>query len=246
MNQVGTIHLRDAEDTERLIDEVEDLIETKFLRYCDILNPLHFFTTGIVRSATNAVRLHVRMPPLMNQTISDSQRRDLCTLAQNIIDTNSAIYSNPSMKKFRWRIQAFFLWDALLCILLSLAKIGFYSPSGLNTTWSKVAEVYSNHEELVKDKRALYVSIGKVTLKAWLTNPPSNLSQEPAFITALREPKINSRRHESLDIGGDDSEITDAFTAFDELWGNMDGTDLNLNSNFSLGTGDGAFWDELC
>lgn len=248
MKGVGaTIQFREAEDTERLIDEVEGLIETKFLRYCDILSPLHFFTTGIVRSATNAVRLRTRMPSLIKQTISDAQRRDLCILAQTILDTNSAIYSNPSVKKFRWQMQAFFLWDALLCILLSLAKVGFYSPSELNTAWSKVAEVYSNHEELVRGKRALYVYIGKVTINTWFANPPSNLSQEPAFITSLRaqgEPKVK-RRQESVDIGGD-SEVADAVPVYDELFGNADGTDVNLNSDFRLGSSDWAFWDQLC
>lgn len=243
----GTIQFRDAEDIERLIDEVEGLIETKFLRYCDILNPLHFLTTGIVRSATNAVRLRTRMPPLMKQTISDAQRRDLCTLAQRILDTNSAIYGNPSMKKFRWHMQAFFLWDALLCILLSLAKVGFYSTSELDTTWNKVAEVYSNHEELITGKRALHVTIGKVTLKAWLANPPSNSSPEPAFITALhaqREPKVN-RQQESVDDMGDINGFANVVSVFDELFDNIDGTDLNLYSDFSLGSSDWTFWDQL-
>lgn len=43
MKEVGaTVQFRDADDIERLIDEVEGLLETKFLRYCDILNPLDF------------------------------------------------------------------------------------------------------------------------------------------------------------------------------------------------------------
>ncbi|CAI7588340.1 unnamed protein product [Penicillium crustosum] len=155
-----TVKFKDAEDIERLIDEVEDLIETKFLRYCDILNPLHFFTTGIARSATNAVRLRARMPLLMTQTITDAQRRDICALAARILDTTSAIYGNPSMRKYRWQIQAFFLWDALLCILRSIADVGFYSASELNSSWGKVTDVYSNHEELVKGRRTLHVTIG--------------------------------------------------------------------------------------
>lgn len=249
MKEIGaTIQFRDAEDIERLIDEVEDLIETKFLRYCDILNPLHFLTTGIVRSATNAVRLHARMPLLMKQTITDAQRRDLCTLAERILDTNSTIYGNPSMKKFRWQMRAFFLWDALLCILRSLAEVGFYSTSELNTTWNKVAEVYSNHEELVKGRRTLHVTIGKVTLNAWLANPPSNSFPEPAFITALRaqrEPKVN-RQQESVDDMGGIDKVADGVSVFDELFDNIDETDLNLNSGFTLGSSDWVFWDQLC
>ncbi|GFF32399.1 hypothetical protein IFM58399_03198 [Aspergillus lentulus] len=244
----GTVQFKDAEEIERLIDEVEDVIETKFLRYCDILNPLHVFTMGIVRSATNAVRLRARMPLLLTQTITDAQRRDLCTLAGKILDTNSAIYGNPSIKKFRWQMQAFFLWDALLCILLSLAEVGFYSASELNTTWNKVAEVYSNHEELVKRKRTLHVTIGKLTLKAWTANPPINSSQEPAFITALRarhKPKVNKQR-ESVDEREKTDQVADGVFASNELFGDIDGRDLDLDSGFTFDSPDWVVWDQLC
>ncbi|RHZ47424.1 putative C6 transcription factor [Aspergillus thermomutatus] len=244
----GTVQFRDAEDIERLIDEVEDVIETRFLRYCDILNPLHFFTIGIVRSATNAVRLRARMPLLTKQTITDAQRRDLCTLAERILDTNSTIYGNPSMKKFLWHMQAFFLWDALLCLLLNLAEVGFYSPSELNTTWDKVAEVYSNHEELVKRRRALHVTTGRITLKAWLANPPSNSSPEPAFITALRAQRElkGNRQQQSVDETGGTDKVGDGVFVLDELSDNIDGTGLNLDSGFTLDPSDWVLWDQLC
>ncbi|KAK4863466.1 hypothetical protein LT330_002244 [Penicillium expansum] len=242
----ATIQFRDAEDIERLISEVEDLIETKFLRYCDILNPLHFLTTGITRSAIDAVRLRARMPLLITQTITDAQRRDICALAARILDTTSAIYGNPSMQKYRWQIKAFYLWDALLCILRSVADVGFYSTSELDTSWNKVADVYSNHEELVKGRRNLYVTIGKLTLKAWLANPPSQSSPEPVFITALcaqHEPKV-SRQQESMDESVGTTTLSDGAYDFDEVFGNIDGTGLNLNGGFD--PSDWVFWDQPC
>jgi hypothetical protein len=243
----GTIQFREAEDIERLIDDVEGLIETKFLRYCDILNPLHFLTTGVVRSAANAVRLRTRMPPLIKQTISDAQRKDLCALAQTILDTNSAIHSNPNTKKFRWQMRAFFLWDALLCILLSLSRAGFYSPAELNTTWGKVAEVYENHEELARGKKSLHVFIGGITLKAWVANPPTNVSSEPAFITALRaqaQPRVNKRQPGVN--AGTDSVATDAVASFVDNTSSTEGIEMDLDGDFSLGSADWALWDELC
>lgn len=247
LKEIGaTIQFRDAEDIERLISEVEDLIETKFLRYCDILNPLHFLTTGITRSAIDAVRLRARMPLLITQTITDAQRRDICALAARILDTTSAIYGNPSMQKYRWQIKAFYLWDALLCILRSVADVGFYSTSELDTSWNKVADVYSNHEELVKGRRNLYVTIGKLTLKAWLANPPSQSSPEPVFITALcaqHEAKV-SRQQESMDESVGTTTLSDGAYDFDEVFGNIDGTGLNLNGGFD--PSDWVFWDQPC
>ncbi|KAJ5909063.1 hypothetical protein N7495_001745 [Penicillium taxi] len=187
------IQFRDAEHIERLINEVEDLIETNFLRYCDILNPLHFYTIGITRSATAAVRLRARMPLLMTQATTNVQKREICALAAKILDTINAIYSNSNMRKYRWQLQAFWIWDALLCILRSIADVTFYSTSELNVSWKNVADVYANHEELFEGRTALYVTIVKLTLKAWCVNPPSQSSPEPTFITslyALQEPKV--------------------------------------------------------
>jgi hypothetical protein len=242
-----TTQFRDGEDIERLIDEVEDLIETKFLRYCDILNPLHFLTTGIMRSAIDSVRLRARMPLLKQQTISDAHRRHLCALAEKVLDTNNTIFSNPSTRNFRWQMQAFFLWDALLCILRSIAEVGFYSPSQLAAAWSKVADVYANHDELVKARRTLYVTVAKVTLKAWFANPPGHSSPEPAFITALlaqHEPKDTSWQQDCVLSG--EKGLYGAFS-FDERFDDMEGTDLDMNNAFNLdSSSDRLFWDQIC
>ncbi|RAL09590.1 putative C6 transcription factor [Aspergillus homomorphus CBS 101889] len=243
---MGTIQFRDPEDIERLIDEVEDLIETRFLRYCDIMNPLHFLTTGIMRSAINAIRLRARMPLLKQETITDTQRRYLCTLAEKVLDTNNVIYNNPATQKFRWHMQAFFLWDSLLCILRSIAKVGFYSPSELDAAWKRVSEVYMNHEALLQGRRTLYVTIAKVTLKAWLVNPPRNPSPEPAFITALRaqrESKAIEQRDCSL-FSAD--QATDGAFSFDELFDEMSRTDPSRSNAFNLdSSSDWLFWDQM-
>ncbi|KAL4980815.1 hypothetical protein BDW66DRAFT_38252 [Aspergillus desertorum] len=240
----AAIQFKDAEEVEKLIDEVEDRIETRFLRYADILNPLHFLTTGIVRSAANAVRLHTRMP-LMKQTITQEQRRELCALAERILDTNSALYQSPKLKRFRWQMQAFFLWEALLCILRSLAEVGFYSPSEVDIMWSKVAEVFSNHEELVKGRKTLHITIGKVTLQAWLANAPTHSFPEPAFITALRsqhETEVN-RQPGSPGAFGEPRKTMDGGSIFDEFVDIMHELDQSPTSGFTLDSYDWAFWE---
>ncbi|KAL4766238.1 putative C6 transcription factor [Aspergillus foveolatus] len=246
MKEIGaSIEFKDAEEIERLINEVEDSIETRFLRYCDIVNPLHILTTGIVRSATNAVRLRARMPLLMKGTITDAQRRDTCTLAEKILDTNNAIYGNPAIRKFRWQTQAFFLWDALLCILRNLALAGFYSPSELDSVWNKIIEIYRNHEELVISRRALHTTIGKETLKAWDANPPSNSSPEPSFIVTLRakhEEKVG-KRQESINgmVLGSFAHVS----ILDDLFSTASDPYLDLDSGFTLDSSDWAAWDQL-
>lgn len=151
------------------------------------------------------------------------------------------------MKKFQWQMQAFFIWDALLCILLSLAEVGFYSTSELSTIWNKVAEVYSNHTELVKQKRTLHITIGKATLKAWLANPPNDSSPEPGFVTALRaqhELKVN-RKQESINEMEATNRDADGVFVFDDVVDNVDGTNIDLDGGLTLDSSDWGFWDQL-
>lgn len=229
----GTIQLKANGELEMLIDEVENSIETKYLRYCDIINPLHVLVLGSVRSATNAARLRNRISPLMNHTIGDPERKQLCTLAQKIIDTDCALYTNPHLKKFRWKIKALFLWDALMCILASLAKVGFFSPAEVKNIWSKMADVYLNHPEILDTKTAFHVAVGKITLKAWATNPPSDATSEPDFVTTLRSQRENRPTSAPEKIGcvTFDESVS---SLNDSLFSGLDGTDFSLANGFSL------------
>jgi Fungal specific transcription factor domain len=242
----ATIQLRSGAELGQLIDEVESTIETKYLRYCDIVNPLHFLTCITARCAANSVRLHCRMPQ-MNQTISDQERRELCVIAQQILDTDSASNSNPHLKKFQWMIRAFYLWGALVFILTSLAKTDFFSRLELDGAWSKIADVFSNHPEVLDAKGALHVVAAKVTLKAWLSNPPTHSTPEPAFITAIRAQRATKSSKKTSDSATEpvtplaSTPGNDANT----LFGSLDGMDLNLDCNFTIDTENWTFWDQL-
>ncbi|KAK4085165.1 transcriptional regulator family: Fungal Specific TF [Trichoderma aggressivum f. europaeum] len=244
----GTIQLKASGELERLIDEVESTIETKYLRYCDIINPLHFLVLGSVRSATNAVRLRNRISPLMNHTIGDSKRKQLCELALKILDTDCTLYSNPQLKRFRWKIKAVFLWDALMCVLTSLAKVGIFSPMERNSIWSKMADIHSYHPEIIDAKTAFQAAVGRLTLKAWAVNPPSDAAPEPDYITTLRSQRkakvtspLDKTKNGTLHKGC----VTSVTSLNDSLPGSPDETEFNLAGNFSLFPAEWLFEDQL-
>lgn len=252
-----------------ILDEVEDIVERKFLRYCDILNPLHFMTLIMIRSVISVVRLRNRMVPLRNHTISDVERRDLCILAQKILDSDTTIYTHPHLKSYCWQVKAFFLWDALICILTSLTKPGFFVGEELDATWTRLADIYYNHEELLLARSAIQVSAAKATLEAWMANPPSNPEPEPDFITTLRVRRNVKKQQQTkkntsavvvadgaataTGVGGGgvgevsvqaDSKPATSFS--DGSIGDWDtpGVDL-LDAAASPGIGDWVFWDQF-
>ncbi|PWY90680.1 hypothetical protein BO70DRAFT_384331 [Aspergillus heteromorphus CBS 117.55] len=236
MKKVGaTIQFRESAEMEHLIDEVESTIETKYLRYCDIVNPLHVLTMGTVRSGANAVRLRNRMGELTKLSVSDSQRRELCSLALRILETDCMLHKNPMTKRFLWHYKAFFLWDALVCVLRSLAKCGFFARYEVDSIWETVGDVYRNHLEILEGKQIHHIAVRKATLDTWAANPPLGAASEPGFITGLRElqrMKVARRLEKTEDIPTPDG--LEQISSFDMLFGGFNGerpweTDCNLS-----------------
>ena len=53
---------KDYDEAELVIKEAESEVEEKFIRYCDMVNPLHFLAIGLARSGISAMRLRIRLP----------------------------------------------------------------------------------------------------------------------------------------------------------------------------------------
>ncbi|KAL4922014.1 hypothetical protein BDW62DRAFT_172862 [Aspergillus aurantiobrunneus] len=84
INGTGPWVSKDYHEAEALISAAEKEVEERFIRYCDIVNPLHFLTIGLARSRTRALRLRIRLRKVRSQVTSDAERRELFRLALKI------------------------------------------------------------------------------------------------------------------------------------------------------------------
>ena len=257
----GSWQFNDYSEVEPLIAEAESEVEEKYIRYCDIVNPLHFLTIGLARSAIIALRLRIWLPKARHQAVTDAERKEYFQLSLRIIDTDTAAYAHPSLRKYLWHVRSFFAWgswDSLVYILTSLRQSDLLSPMDTDAAWSRVEQVYNNHgSELLESKQALHVAVGRLTIKAWDASPSAKSTQEPAFIATLRSPRrVNSKSraecHDqntpALDVKLDTvspinpSPASDADTLFGSLSGSMN---LDLGKDFNLDTADWMFWEKL-
>ena len=262
MHRAGSWQFSDFEAAEQAIDEAESEVEEKFIRYCDVANPLHFLTAAMARCGITAMRMRIRLPKVKNQTATDTERRELFQLAQKILDTDTAAYAHAGLKRFMWHLGPFFLWgtwDSLIFALTSLCRTDLLSSAETSSAWSRMEQVYDNHDELFGSKRALYIAFGRLTLKAWGSNPPGSSLTEPAFITSLRaaaqrrvEGNSSTRKKVSvgtaLDTGtgtaspaglslGDDSDLFLSSLSSD--------MDFDMGGSFDLDSADWSFWEQL-
>lgn len=245
---------------ESLIREAESEVEEKYIRYCDITNPLHFLTIGMARSAINAMRVRIRLPRVRDQTATDAERKELFQLAHKIIDTDAAAYAHTGLQRYQWHVRSFWAygsWDSLIYIMTSLRKPGLLSHDEVDNTWSKVEQVYGNHGDLLNLKQALHVAFRRLTLKAWHANPLSSSATEPDFISTLRsrqEGKLATRvtrdssKAATSGVGNDTTSPIDPDSAVDPSLNFHDipgGIGLDMSSEFNLDTEDWMLWDQL-
>lgn len=252
---------KDYIEIETVLREVENMIEEKYLRYADVINPLHFFTTIWARSAITAMRLRIRLPKGKNQALTKAERQELFHLSQKIIDTDISAYTHTSLRKhYQWYMTSFFLWgswDSLIFLLISLWRSDLVSPSETETIWKKVEQVYNNHNEFLESNRALHIAVGRLTLKAWDATSGSRNAIEPAFIAALRnlrKENLKRRAERQKSYAATLVGSTDTVTSIDEiptgvtnmLFGDMsDGLDIHMGDDFNINTADWMFWDQL-
>lgn len=268
-----SLQIRPSEENARFIDEVEQAIESKYLRYCDIISespchqteacldvqltepdPVHYFVHIIVRSAVNVVRLRGHMLPLRGHALDDKERRALCGLAQRILDSDNAIYRNAELRRFRWHASALYLQDAFLCVLTSLMQPGFFTRAEVDTAWRKLGDVWEHHTELLSTDQPIHVSACKTILEAWAANPTSDAVPEPAFVSKVRAAR---NRFQKIRAGGGRDDGPDRQINAEDAapldWATSGSSDVNgvagVESVFSdsagVGVGEWFFWDQF-
>lgn len=260
MRGTATDHSQHHSAFEPLIREAESEVEEKYIRYCDITNPLHFLTIGMARSAITAMRIKIRLPRVRDQTATDAERKELFQLAHKIIDTDTAAYAHTGLQRYQWHVRSFWAygsWDSLIYVLTSLRRPDLLSRDEVDDTWSKVKQVYENHGDFLKAKQALHIAFRSLTLKAWHANPPGSSEPEPKFISTLRSQEggklattvaRDGSKATTSGVGNDtipgngSNPAVDKSSNFDDISGGMG---LDMSSDFNLDTEDWMLWDQL-
>ncbi|KAK9483584.1 hypothetical protein V1527DRAFT_498277 [Lipomyces starkeyi] len=129
-------------EKDRVINELERLIEQSFLRYCDPVIPLHFLAATMARSAMCTMPQEDK-----DYRFSNSMR---------IIKYDNLIQSTKGTQKFLWHVGVYFQWDALIFVLRELCHRTAGEQS--DRAWQPI---------LTDMKKALHVAIGNLTKKAW-------------------------------------------------------------------------------
>ncbi|KAI9704043.1 MAG: hypothetical protein M1820_005665 [Bogoriella megaspora] len=185
------------EEKDKLLEELEQRIEQKYLRYCDPLIPLHYFCLISARAmiASSKLIMHYAYyrPTDLNKGLSQERSDKLFDTAIKIIDYQNLIFENDGLCKFVWLLRNRMPWHALIFVL---SELRVRTGDDVGRAWSIIANFMDHHKGLrFHAKRALNIACANLALKAWdarinslqARNRPA--PQEPNFITDIREKK---------------------------------------------------------
>lgn len=104
-----------AGDTVSFIDKIEGMLREKFVRHCELLDPLHVNLQLGICQILVATRRLVCQPALINAKISDMsrhQRDEMLEICLKNLDYCILIQTNELLKGYKWQNSAFFPWAA--------------------------------------------------------------------------------------------------------------------------------------
>lgn len=176
------------------IQDLEDSIEGKYLRYCDPSDALQLMTILFARLSLNVARFmahHPRKWKTREQT-PESERTYLWNVSLKLLGQLDMIQSSPHLQCFAWQSEQYLQWWPFIHVLDTLRA----DPTGPDTAeaWRLVEATFRNNPMIITNtKRSLYVAVGNLCLKAFSAYETANSDSSKlslrtsSFIQDLRQ-----------------------------------------------------------
>ncbi|KAF1936489.1 hypothetical protein EJ02DRAFT_480139 [Clathrospora elynae] len=179
---------------------LEETLETKYLRYCDLSQPLHLVTMLVTRYGLNVVRFmthHPRRWDSIKHTPTD-ERDMVWGVSLKLLEQHNIALSNPQIKRFAWNAAYFRQWHAFIHVLDTLRADPIMPDA--EKVWRVISTTYENTPDMITNmKKPIHAAMGNLCLKAYsdreaaLRTQNTCLPPTPNFIMQLRQQREVAR-----------------------------------------------------
>ncbi|KAK7419938.1 hypothetical protein QQZ08_010641 [Neonectria magnoliae] len=213
--------------------DIEEVLEMKYLRYCDPSQPLHLMTMLMARSSVNTIRFlthHPRRWASIEKT-PFAERQWVWEVSLKLLEQHNMLQSNPQLNQFAWH--------AFIHVLDTLRANPLIAEA--EKAWCFIGNTYKNNQDMVFNTRKLiYVAVGSLCLKAYnaraaaLQNRNTSPSTTPDFILQLRQQlDVAKAKRQTRDARSSQSEDV---VLRSQATARLDGSSLDINPVFSSGS----------
>lgn len=152
---------------DNIIDELEAILETKYIRYCDPSEPVQLMAMMFARGHIATMRFLSHHPRRWGfSKVPESESDFVRKLSIKLLDGHIQLYMNPQLRGYTWQSSFYFPWEALVHVLDTLCANPL-SPES-DKAWRVVGEIYDWNPDFVDNSNiSLRVAIGDLCLRAY-------------------------------------------------------------------------------
>jgi Fungal specific transcription factor domain len=158
----------DNEEMNKSFKDLEDTLETKYLRYCDPSQSLNFMVMLMARTSMNFILFQMHHPRrwVGKSHVSLSERQLVWDISLKLLEQHSMISLNPHLKQYSWCATYFLPWHPFVHTLDTLRADPL--TSNADKAWQLVSGTFSNTLNKISERRKLMrIAIGNLCLKAY-------------------------------------------------------------------------------
>lgn len=175
----ATQHLFDPYDN--TLNGLENIIENRHLKFCNVENPLHYTTIWWARNYLAKYRffLHCSQHAKTPDHQTNEQRDAILSYALRMLECDTALLSSPLTKGYRWLLQFHFPFPAYVRIVQDLRA----RPLGPNAdkAWEMMNANYAvRFVDMEPSANLLFKMFGSTVLQAWAARHAALFGQEDA------------------------------------------------------------------
>jgi hypothetical protein len=158
-----------VEEKERMIIELEDAFESKYLRYCDPSEPLHMFVSIVIRSVICRMKVLTYNPRYFAEKqmqLTASEREVIFVNASKLLEYAALLRNTPSFHKYMGRTSATYIWDTILYVLIA-ARHRKAGPE-IERLWHLIGVLISHHPDTFgRAADAVHSALSKWIPEVW-------------------------------------------------------------------------------
>jgi hypothetical protein len=242
-------------ERDQTINGLQEILESRFLRFCDPLDPLHFLTGALARSALATMRFKVHHPRgRRGQKLATEELDMLFISSLRIIEYDNVGHATQCVQRFLWHLKSHFAWDPFIYLLTELRLRT--SGGDVERAWQQVEETYHHHAEFLTMRSPLHDSVATLAERAWSVREAVLARRQrvspislipPNFITVLRARGRKPPTQTSTENSSESYQILDHPMSEEPA---LDSTDDAPGSQFppepvELSPIDWAAWDSM-
>lgn len=189
-------------DMAEIIADAEEVLETRYLRYCDPTNGYHTLLSVFYRAGMCDMRLSAYMPKHTPQRAGSEKNIVLTNSLQLLRYLAMLNGRRDGLRKFHWIQGSTQSWKALLSALIEARRSS--STSEIETVWDEMEELYAQWPAMfMQFKGSVSTAVVKWTLELWehylklVKAESSPIPDVPGFITALYRTSIGGGQCET-------------------------------------------------